>query len=284
MEKVNKEINRVIKEKILEMDDYYHDDTVIMVKYLNRNNLQIDNKGINSYVDYLKGIHDGKQYAAQTVNKRLALIKNRIKFIQKKYPKEAEIILSEYKGFEKLEYIRINSFAIDKDRIISNKDYEKLINSADIRLSLIMETLYITGIRINEFRNILVSNCRKRKDHIDVRILGKKNKERIVFLSFELYNRIIREFKGSTYLFEHNGSQYSNRATTIRIANLSERVIGSHHTAHDFRHSTATKLLKKYTLASVAKYLGHSDPSICARIYDNNVLSFSEVNKVVGKK
>ena len=281
-------VDKDLKLKLQAIKDNYQIDTGYMIKFLDTEGLKFNREGLEKYVEYLKSVHtDGKRYSARTINKRIACIKNRLEYIFDNMPPEFQDRVSEYK-FEKylktFEYVKVNSFAIDRERILSEKEIQKLIDNADTRLSLMIRFLDETGVRISEMCNILVFDCRKRRDHVDIRILGKKQKERIIYLDFDLFNEIRKEFKGKIYLFEHNSKQYSTKATTIRIFTLTEKVLGKHRTAHDFRHIAATRLLKKYTLGAVSRYLGHSDPAITAKIYDNNNLAFSDIKKISEEK
>ena len=198
---MNDLINGVVRDlklKLLAIQDVYSKETDYMIRFLDDNNLRFGKEGIEKYIEYLKTYirqtpRGNKKFAPRTINKRIACIKNRLKYIFDNMPPEYQDRVSEYK-FKKylntFKYVKLNSVAVDKERILTDKEIEKLIDNADTRLSLMIRFLADTGVRVGELVNILVGDCVKKKDHIEVGIIGKGEKYRAVMIDFELFNRI----------------------------------------------------------------------------------------------
>ena len=136
------------------------------------------------------------------------------------------------------------------------------------RNTLILETLYATGIRVGELVNIKVNDINKYEKSI--KILGKGKKERIVFygsfcedaLNLYLksgYQKLNK--KHSEYLFiNKNGSKLSERYIRVIIDDAVRKCnIEYHISPHTLRHTFATDLLNAGAdLMSVKELLGHS--------------------------
>jgi len=152
-------------------------------------------------------------------------------------------------------------------------EYEELVNSIDISTNLgvrnkcIFEVLLCTGCRVNELVNIKMNdvdlNIR------EIKVLGKGNKERIVYLGsyaidaineYLLIRNNLLKNKVNNYLFlNHLG----NKLTTRGIRDIIDKILLKSSTnlkitPHTFRHSFATMLLKEgCDLKSVQELLGH---------------------------
>ena len=152
-------------------------------------------------------------------------------------------------------------------------EYVELINSIDtntilgIRNKCIFEVLLCTGCRVNELVNITLNNIDINSR--EIKVLGKGNKERIVYLgsyavdSIKEYLRVRSELlnnKTNNYLFlNHLG----NKLTTRGIREIIDKILLKSSTnlkltPHTFRHSFATMLLNEgCDLKSVQELLGH---------------------------
>jgi len=94
--------------------------------------------------------------------------------------------------------------------------------------------------------------------------------------STTLYNAILAEFKGTSFLFEHAGREYSRVAVTNRIRELSARTIGKEVTAHLIRHHRGTVLSERFGISKAASELGHSSIATTKAFYDHSKLSDAE--------
>ena len=139
------------------------------------------------------------------------------------------------------------------------------------RNALILEMLYATGIRVGELVNIKLNDINHSEKTI--KILGKGNKERIVYYNKVTENRLMLYLndgfiklnkKNSNYLFLNN---FGGNLTTRGVEKILDEVIKKtqltkHITPHMLRHSFSTHILNEgCDLLSVQELLGHESLS-----------------------
>lgn len=154
---------------------------------------------------------------------------------------------------------------------------------SQIKVELILELFYQTGIRLNELINLQENSITKNQ----IKVLGKRNKERIIPISNKLYG-LIEDFrakktekglKSSVLLIQKNGKKltpkfvYSKVNYYLSIAtNLKKK------SPHVLRHTFATHMLNNgASLESIKKLLGHTDLS-STQIYTHN--SFKQIKTI----
>jgi integrase/recombinase XerC len=142
------------------------------------------------------------------------------------------------------------------------------------RDKLILLTFYSTGIRLSELRSLRISDIDLYNQQI--KVLGKRNKERIIPITAELTNEIgsyLNE-KGITgiFLFEDNtGKQLSPRWVYGMVHKyLSQVSTIEKRSPHVLRHTYATHLLNKGAeLNGIKELLGHANLS-ATQVYTHN--------------
>lgn len=253
----------------LESIKKYSDNTIInydldlskFQEYLNikkKNIKDIEYKDILDYINYLKEDHK-----STSINRNLSCLRTYYDFLirNKKVKNNPFNIIHSMKKDKKLpEYFKYN-------------EYVELVNSIDINNELgvrnkcIFEVLLCTGCRVNELVNIKLNDIDINNQ--EIKVLGKGNKERIVYLgsyaisSLNDYLSIRKSLlknKNNNYLFlNHLG----NKLTTRGIRNIIDKILLKSSanlkiTPHTFRHSFATMLLNEgCDLKSVQELLGH---------------------------
>ncbi|GAA5104237.1 site-specific tyrosine recombinase XerD [Bartonella jaculi] len=169
---------------------------------------------------------------------------------------------------------------MSEDAVTKLLDFAELeVNQADygskdyfraLRLQLLIEMLYATGLRISELVSLPVQSVREKEYSILVR--GKGKKERMVLLSKKacqvlsqwLNLRDQGKNAASPYLFPaHSETGYIARQVVAReLKNLARRagIKSDSFSPHVLRHAFASHLLQNGAdLRAVQHLLGHSD-------------------------
>lgn len=134
----------------------------------------------------------------------------------------------------------------------------------------ILLVLYATGLRVSELCQL--KHAAIQWQQASLKVLGKGNKERIVFLtkavldSLSHYLSLVNEkFKHSqNYVFiNQNGKPLTRQQVNHRLNNRVNQIgLAVHISPHMFRHSFASSLLNEGAdLRSVQELLGHQDIS-----------------------
>jgi integrase/recombinase XerD len=209
------------------------------------------------------------------LNKKYALKKSLKKVSEKRNDLESlKLIDSVFSGIK---------FKADKkvytEEILSKEEIDLLKETVNTRLSLIIETLFATGLRVSELVGIKVKTDIEVKDKIAfITVKGKGSKERRVFIPEDLLNRI-NSFSGN-FLFENRNHKAIDRKQIWReINNVGYSVLGKDLHPHTFRHSFATYMIvvKKKTVKAVSEYLGHASTSITQDMYLHDELKPNDI-------
>ena len=167
------------------------------------------------------------------------------------------------------------------DNIVFADDFE------GIRNKLIIEMFYCTGIRRAELVSLHINNVDL--SNKTIKVLGKRNKERIIPFNEELkkiliqYINIRKEITNivqSEYLFITNKGQqiYPKLVYTIVNMYLSMVTTSEKTSPHVLRHTFATHMLNRGAdLNAIKELLGHSNLA-ATEIYTHN--TFEKLKKV----
>jgi len=152
----------------------------------------------------------------------------------------------------------------------------------DVRNRLIIELFYVTGIRRAELISLLNSNVNIISQQI--KVLGKRNKERIIPVSdsliqqFEAYLRLrdtileIESKDGWFFLTKKGKKMYPKLVYRIVNSYLSTVSTQSKKSPHVLRHTFATHMLNNGAdLNAVKELLGHASLS-ATQIYTHNTI------------
>ena len=139
------------------------------------------------------------------------------------------------------------------------------------RDAVILEMLYATGIRVSELVGIEVEDIHLADKTIH--ILGKGNKERIVYFNQATFNRLKKYLADGRKILNQKQlsflllNQHGGKLTARGVEDILERIIqktslNKHISPHMIRHSFATHLLNEgCDLLSVQQLLGHESLS-----------------------
>lgn len=239
----------------------------------------ISHKTIRSW---MVDLMDVKLVSTNSVNRKLSSIKTYYRFLLLSEVTSVNPTLKVVspKMSKKLpEFVSQGSM----DRLLSADLFEDTFEG--VRDYLVMELLYQTGIRLSELIGIQVNDV----DRVvkSVKVTGKRNKQRIVPITIELQNLILRyvKLRGEieTSVLNLIVSQKGKAAYPKLIYNIVNKYLGmvstiSKKSPHILRHTFATHMLNNGAdLNTIKELLGHANLS-ATQIYTHN--SFEKLKTI----
>jgi len=165
------------------------------------------------------------------------------------------------------------------ERVPNHEEVAVLVQSADVRLGLMIEFLAETGCRVSEMLSAEIGNARRGDRVTRIGIIGKNGKARDLRCQTALFLRIEQTFQGTRFLFEHHSGRYSRISVTNRIRILAESTIRKPVTAHMLRHYRGTALSQAFGISKASTELGHADIRTTKLFYDHTSLADEEFLK-----
>ena len=265
-----------MKEHINKFLDYlkyernYSDNTIIgysnhlelFNNYLNNKKIkEIDYNTIRSYINYLYNLYNTK-----SICNHISSLRSFFKYLK------CENIITN----NPLTLIENPKLEKKLPKFLYYEDIEKILNVPDIntdigiRDSLILELLYVTGIRVSELVNIKIKDIDFTNKSII--ITGKGNKQRIVMYGTRCKDLLDKYLSiRNNFLIDNNeylllgvkGKKINDRIVRKIIDDISIKAgISMNISPHVFRHTFATHMLNEGAdLRSVQELLGHENLS-----------------------
>ena len=235
------------------------------------NLIEVQKKDINLYIHFLKE----QNLNSSSINRKLSVIKSFYDYLY-----QINLI-----NFNELKTIVTQKLEKNLPKLLSEKEILHLIdkskemyvenptrNISYLRIQVILEILYSTGLRISELLNIKINQVANIKDKLYIN--GKGNKQRLVIFNKNaldlLKNWISIMIKNNknknSYLFEniHNIKVISRQQIYKDLKKLAIKTNTDVEklSPHSIRHSFASHMLNRGAdLRSIQKLLGHSDIS-----------------------
>lgn len=252
----------------------YKDDLTAFEEFIHLHYGELDVRDLD-YQQVRSWIAELTKYnlSERSINRKLSSLRSFYKFCLKTHQIETSPI-SELKSLKTPKYLS-TPFSVDEVKDIINGISVTDFKSA--RQHLIIELLYATGMRRAELINLKTNDIDWSQKQI--KINGKRNKQRLVPLYDELFNSINRyiEFKNklqlnSELLFvtKKNKALYPSLVYNIVNDIFGQFTSKSKTSPHILRHSFATHLLNKGSdLNAVKELLGHKSLS-STEVYTHN--------------
>jgi integrase/recombinase XerD len=261
-------------------------------------NLPLDFETVRSFLSLPKLRGDG-EYSPSSMNTRKKALSSTLK----KITSDLRIIHQLDKGFKEIKNFKIERI-VHSEEILNWRDIHSLIKGTKNlqarnwgtkfgnkreRFSLIIETLAVTGMRISELTGIMLKDCHSQGEFTFIKVMGKGSKPRRIFIPKELFDRIKIAFNSKQYLFlSVRGKRMNRTMIHTNIQDLGIRILGRNIHPHIFRHSFATREIKKKgSVKAVSRYLGHASTSITEEMYLHDELTpgdlFAQNEKKVKK-
>ena len=216
-----------------------------------------------------------KGNSARTVNRKITTLKSFYKYLIKehKIKQNPTLKISSSKISKKLpQFVGL----ADMNKLLDKLKFEK--NFSAFRDKLIIEVFYSTGIRLSELINIKLTDVDPLKSQI--KVLGKRNKERLIPLTKELQKsiegymtfRMKEKAIDRSYLFITDSGKKLNPSMVYRKVNelLKGVTTLEKKSPHVLRHTFATHMLNNGADLNVIKeLLGHASLS-ATEVYTHN--------------
>ena len=254
----------------LEYERHYSVNTIIgyknhidlFINYLKDHNINItdvDYSMIRKYISFLYN-----KYNSKSICNHISSLRSFFKYLKNE------------NKIKNNPFILIENPKLDKTlpKFLYYEDLEKLLNYPDlntdvgIRDALILELLYVTGIRVSELVNIKLKDINY--DEKKIKILGKGNKERMVMYGSKCEDLLNKYLKiRNNFLKENNdylllgvkGKKINDRIIRKMITEIVEKLnLNQTVSPHTLRHTYATHMLNEGAdLRSVQELLGHEN-------------------------
>lgn len=256
--------------------DVYRIDVKQFIGFVRERKLLIVD-GLRKYAAWLEEVHEGKRYSPATINRKLAAAKSRVRYAFKNSAFAANL-RRKYQLAEILKSVKlkkIEEIAVPSDKVLDVEEARTLASQARDRTIRLMVTFLVrTGTRVSEMLGLRLADLGTEKDGlVPIRVTGKGGKTRTIHVKTEFVERIRKHFRGSTWLFEHEGKPYSRVSVTNRIKAEALRTLGWEVSAQQLRHTWAAIQIKRgKSVRAVAALLGHSNPGLTAQMYSEGEL------------
>lgn len=246
----------------------------------------IEKIDISNYIMYLK---NDKELKHSSINKIIAALKH--------FFKEIEVRDSLFQNpIKNIKYFKNDSFDPEKILRLTKEDIKKMIdyieinNDKDFRNSMIIKTLYYTGMRSDELRSLKYKDIIQQEDKFIIKLQKTKSqstqyipmnqnlvKEIEKYKDSIIYNFNFSEFEmENKYVFpsfyEKNTKLKAN-SLNILLKKIAKNSINKDISAHNFRHAIATEMLlsdNNISISDVQDFLRHANIAT-TKIYDDAV-------------
>ena len=224
----------------------------------------------------------GEKISTRTVNRKISSLKSFYKF-QQKIGAVEKSPLANHKALKTDKKVQVPFSEREVEEVL-----DRLKDSGEftmVRDALIIELFYLTGIRRSELIHLKESDVDLRNETI--KVLGKRNKERLIPLLPRLKNAIEKYLKlkrelgfNELRLFITDKGKIIYDTLVYRIINnyFSEVSSKEKKSPHIIRHSFATHLLNEGAdINAIKELLGHSSLASTQVYTHNNLGQLKEV-------
>jgi len=251
----------------------YQSDLDQFVKFCKKSIDEIDANDVAAYIAFLKT----NNLKNSTINRKIASISKMFNvYVQAGKIKINPVAL--VRTMQKTNYKTQRNVKSPVEFKTLKKALEKAKGNREIRIVLIIKFLAKTGCRISEALTAKKSDISQHSKKSDkIRIMGKGQKERFVYLDKVLKKEILKYYplKNDLLFSSEKGLQINRTYFWKLMTDYFKAKTGLHINPHMMRHFFATYKIfnEKMDVKSVSKFLGHSTTAITQDMYVDTVLS-----------
>ena len=240
---------------------------------------QVKTTEVKSYVVHLKG----KGIENRSINRKISALRTFYRYCLR----EGLVEKTPMTGIKALKQPKaLVKFVTETD--INKVSYGDDANFAKLRDHLLFELLYQTGMRQAELRGLRDADIDKMG--MEVKIHGKRNKDRLVPLSLQMVQLITKyqtlrdatfEAKADRLLLNDRGGEMTPTYVYNKVHRMLEGVTTlKQKSPHVLRHTFATHLLDEgASLVAIQKLLGHQDLATTQVYAHNTIEQLKKIHK-----
>jgi len=236
-------------------------------EFINYNKINYKTINRDQIREYLKFL-DENNYSKNSVSQTLSALRSFYSFLVN----NGTITSNQFKLIRNPKKEKHLPNFLQPDELQEIFDSIELETPLGIRNRLIIELLYATGLRVSELVNLEIGDIDK--SNREIRVVGKGDKERIVFFgeyALKFLNLYLKESrpkllngkKEDILILNKDGDPITSRGIEVVIDKIVKEAALKHNISpHVIRHTFATDMLNNGAdLKSVQELLGHSSLS-----------------------
>jgi len=256
----------------------YQSDLDQFFKFLNHPEETVSHPAEISYAQIRNWmVHLMEDKTARSVNRKIATLRKYFKFLLR----ESLITSNPASKIQSPKTVKHLPVVVEDEKLAAMLDSEQVFSDdfAGVRDKLVLEVLFGTGIRLAELVGLKEEDIDFYNDTI--KVLGKRNKERIIPINKELRHLLER------YIALKKSENFHNNSLTLIVTNkgmeaypkfiylivqryLSHISTQDKKSPHVLRHTFATSLLNRGAdLNAIKELLGHANLS-ATQVYTHN--------------
>lgn len=248
-------------------------------EYQSNDLTQVKTTEVKSYVVHLKG----KGIENRSINRKISALRTFYRYCLR----EGLVEKTPMTGIKALRQPKaLVKFVTETD--INKVSYGDDADFAKLRDHLLFELLYQTGMRQAELRGLRDADIDKMG--MEVKIHGKRNKDRLVPLSLQMVQLITKyqtlrdatfEAKADRLLLNDRGGEMTPTYVYNKVHRMLEGVTTlKQKSPHVLRHTFATHLLDEgASLVAIQKLLGHQDLATTQVYAHNTIEQLKKIHK-----
>lgn len=248
-------------------------------EYQSNDLTQVTTSIVKSYVVHLKG----KGIENRSINRKISALRTFYRYCLR----EGLVEKTPLTGIKALKQPKaLVKFVTETD--INKVSYGDDADFAKLRDHLLFELLYQTGMRQAELRGLRDADIDKMG--MEVKIHGKRNKDRLVPLSLQMVQLITKyqtlrdatfEAKADRLLLNDRGGEMTPTYVYNKVHRMLEGVTTlKQKSPHVLRHTFATHLLDEgASLVAIQKLLGHQDLATTQVYAHNTIEQLKKIHK-----